>query len=228
MKDNKHQILIGYSLKLFCDGLESLIKGFDEFTVVKSLPYNYELIELIKELNDLDILIIELNCPTKYDLALVHKIIDTSLLMKILLISNKPRSKICSNLIESGISAYLLKTCTKHDLLLALNKIIDNKNFYCSEITKAILHENHQSSNELEISLSEREKEILGMLINCKTNNQIALNLGLSENTIKTHRRNIHNKFGVNNLIGMVRYACRANLINFGQDDFCIDCPHCS
>jgi len=228
LKDNKHQILIGYSLKLFCDGLESMLNGFDEFNVVKSLPYNYDLIELLTLSNDIDILIIELNCPTKYDLSIIYKLVEVSPTIKIFLISHKPRTKISSKLIEMGIGAYVLKTCTKQDILMALYKIIDNKNFYCSEITRAILHENNHLENDPEIRLSEREKEILAMLINCKTNNQIATNLGLSENTIKTHRRNIHNKFGVKNLIGLVRYACRANLINFGQDDFCSACPHCS
>lgn len=228
METKKHRIVISYSLKLFCDGLESLINGFHEFVVVDCIPYNEGLIGYLKHPQAFDVLIVESNHPTKGDLVYVNQIVETFPSLKILLISNKMRSRISSNLIEKGVNGYILKTCTKQDLFLALTKVLDGKNFYCPELTKAILHENHHSVHAPDINLSEREKEVLAMLISCKTNYQIATNLGLSENTIKTHRRNIQNKFGVNNLIGMVRYACRANLIDFGHDDFCADCPHCS
>jgi len=50
--------------------------------------------------------------------------------------------------------------------------------------------------------------------------------LNLSENTVKTHRRNIHLKFGVSNLLGMVAHAYRSNLIDTENDEVCYGCPH--
>jgi len=225
MKNSKLQVLFGYSMKLFCDGLECMVQSFNGFELRGSLPFGKELTVFLKLSNNIDILFVEIMCPTRNDLEIIKEIMKISPLVKIFLISNRPQGKISTELIDAGISAYLLKSCNKQDLLSALEKIIDNKNYYCTEITKAILLANNHSNNTQQINLSEREEEVLGLLINCNTNKQIAENLSLSENTIKTHRRNIHAKFGVNNLIGMVRYACRANLISHGTDDYCKYCP---
>lgn len=224
----KNQIVIGYTAKLFSDGLESMIEEFDGFAVLDRAPVGKALLDLLKPLNDVDILIIELNYPGNNDLVNLRSLLTAFPLIKILLLSYLPRNHMSSKLIECGIDAYLLKSCTRQDMLTALKKLIDNKNYFCSDITKNIMAANKRSQNKAEINLTIREKEILTMLVNCKTNNQIAIKIGLSENTIKTHRRNIQTKFGVNNLLGMVRYACRTNLIDFGVDEFCMECPHCA
>lgn len=223
----KNQIVIGYTSKLFSDGLESMIDGFDEFAVMERAPVGKELFDRLKLVNGVDILIIELNFPGNKDLLNLHSLITTLPLTKIMLLSHLPRNHMSSKLIESGIDAYLLKSCTRQDMLTALNKIRDNKNYFCSDITKNIMTVNKLSQNKKEMELTPRENEILTMLVNCKTSNQIAKKIGLSENTVKTHRRNMLTKFGVNNLVGMVRYACRTNLIDFGGDEFCRECPHC-
>jgi len=223
-----NQIVIGYTNKLFSDGLVSMIGGFDEFAVLKTTPVGKDLLILLKQLNGVDILIIELNKPGISDLVNLRTLLTAFPLIRILLLSHLPRNHLSYKLIDSGIDAYLLKSCNRQDVLTALEKLNENKNYFCSDITKKIMAENNRSQNQEEINLTLREKEILTMLVNCKTNNQIANKIGLSENTVKTHRRNILTKFGVNNLFGMVRYACRASLIDFGGDEFCLECPHCS
>ena len=228
MTQKKHQIIIGYTERMFAQGLESIIDGFDDFIVFEKARVGEKLIALINRLETVEILIVELDHPTKNDLAYITSLVETYPLTQILLVSHQPRNYVGRKLIESGIDAYLLKECSKHDVLIALNKIIDNRNYFCSDITKVLMSSDNDCRIKEEVDLTVREKEILTRLVNSSTNREIGKDLGLSENTIKTHRRNIQAKFGVNNLLGMVRFACRTNLIGFGEDDYCMDCPHLS
>ena len=226
MTQRKKQVVIGYTERMFSQGLESIIDGFDDYIVFDRARIGQKLLALLDRLKSVEILIIEIKYPTQKDLDYITSLVKNYPVIQILLISHLPPINIGRELIESGIDAYLLKECSKHDVLIALNKIVDSKNYFCSDITKVLLSSNRECQVKEETNLTLREKDILAGLVNGRTNGQIGEDLGISENTIKTHRRNIQSKFGVNNLLGMVRFAFRANLIDFREDEFCMNCPH--
>ena len=221
-----HKISIGYTTRLFSDGLEAIIDRFENFTVEFTSPIGKELFNKLANNSFEQILILQVNCPSTRDLDQIKKLIESYPLVKILFLSLLPRTNIGFELIESGISGYLLQSCAKEDLLSALNKISENKPYICSDITQNLFTGKKKDHDKKEYDLTDREKEVLSMLVSSHTNKQIASKLNLSENTVKTHRRNIHTKFGVSNLLGMVRYACRSNLIDFGDDGYCLVCPY--
>jgi len=226
MASRQNQVLIGYSSQLFSNGLESIIDGFDNFSVHSSVPTGEKLKTSLGNNGWPDFLILEVEHPGERDLNYIKMLAETFSSVKILLLSHLPNRHMTGSLLESGISGYLLKSCTWHDLLSALNKMSDDKPYFCSDITKTLLKHNHQQNETQQPSLTGREIEILTMLVQGHTNRFIADDLNLSENTVKTHRRNIQKKFGMSNLLGMVRYACRENLVDFGCADFCTSCPY--
>ena len=220
-----HKVFIGYTMRLFADGLESIIKEFENYSLSSSSQIGKNLIKNLANNSHSDILILEINCPGTRELEYIRNLKDKFPQQKILLLSLLPRHSIGIELLESGIMGYLLKSCSKQDLLTALNKFTEDKPHFCSDIIMNLLNGKTGHHDRNDRSLTDREKEILSLLVNSQTNKQIARRLKLSENTIKSHRRNIQAKFGVSNLLGMVRYACRSNLIDFGDDKFCMDCP---
>ena len=221
-----HKISIAYTTRLISDGLEAIIERLENFSVEFTSPIGKELFSKLANNSFEQILILQVNCPSTRDLDQIKKLIESYPLLKILFLSLMPRTNIGFELIESGISGYLLKSCTKEDLFSALNKISENKPYICSDISKNLFTGKKKDHDKKEYDLTDREKEVLSMLVSSHTNKQIAFKLNLSENTVKTHRRNIHTKFGVSNLLGMVRYACRSNLIDFGDDGYCLVCPY--
>lgn len=226
MSDQNKNIFIGYTTRLFVHGLESIIQGFENFNLVDIVPIGKDLFTSLTLTGSHEILILEVNCPGKRDLELIKKLNKSFPMIRILLLSLLPRTDIGIQLLESGLSGYLLKSCGKDDLLSALNKIIEHKPYFCSDITQNLFTRKNMDQVYTDIKLTHREKEVLSFLVNSNTNKEIALKLNLSENTVKTHRRNIQSKFGVSNLLGMVRYACRSNLIDFGDDGYCLVCPY--
>lgn len=221
-----NRISIAYSSKLFADGLESMIKDHVKFNLAFTFPAGDELISHLENHTFEHIMVLELDCPGRTDLDLIHKLKKSFPLVRVLLVSQMPRHKIGNELIGSGISGYLLKSCTKQDLFTAMDKITENKPYICSVITRQLFAGGKEDPEEKGYDLTEREKEVLTMLANNYTNKQIAFKLNLSENTVKTHRRNILSKFGVSNLLGMITFAYRSNLINVGSSEHCYGCPH--
>jgi DNA-binding NarL/FixJ family response regulator len=225
MINKKHQVVIGYTHELCSEGLEAMIDSSDDFAIHGIFPVS-KLAEHLKTKNSADIIIIELRCPGNRDLNFMIQLKKEHPLIRIMLISLQPCLALSKKLIDSGIEAFILKSCSKADMFAALRKIAEGKSYYCSDIIKSFLTPNSTTGKKTEIELTQREVEVLGQLAAGKSNSKIAKELKLSENTVKTHRKNILAKFGVNNLIGMIRFACRARLLDYGSDGFCEGCPH--
>ena len=227
MASIKHQVVIAYTQKLCSEGLESMIECSNDFAIRGMVPVN-NLAEFLKTKNSFEILLIELRYPNKGDMNLLIQLKKEHPGLRIMLISLRPCIDLSRKLIDIGIDAFILKSCSKSDMFAAMYKILDGNNFFCSEIIKSIVYTNGNSSEMKEISLTQRETEVLSLLVNGKTNLHIAEKLSLSENTVKSHRKNILAKFGATNLIGMIRYACRARLLDYDPSGFCTGCPHFS
>lgn len=224
MNSSNYQVLIGYTSRLFSHGLEAILEHFENFSLFGSALVGERLTSALGANGMPDFLILETDTPRERDLSYIGFLAERFPSVKILLISQLAHRQMTAKLLESGISGYLLKSCTSKDLLTALLKMSEEKPYFCSDITKTLLASSNSQTEPEEYALTERETEILALLVQSHTNKYIADNLSISENTVKTHRRNIQKKFGVSNLLGMVRYACRENLVDFGCDEFCKSC----
>ena len=226
MSIRKNHVIIAYTSRLFSHGLERIIDGFEKFTVVGSFPVGDKLNPTLVNHGTPDFLIIEIDIPGKGDLEYIRLLTQMHTSVRILLISHLSNRQITGELLESGILGYILKSCSSEDVLSALKKMLENTPYFCSHITKTLLSSSGSNQNPDEQILTVRELEVLSLLVQSYTNKYIADNLQISENTVKTHRRNIQKKFGVSNLLGLVRFACREQLIDFGCEEFCTTCPH--
>ena len=206
-----------------------MIKSFEGFEVLHSILIDDLLNHFVKKRNGPKILILELDTPKKRDLLLIKSTLEARPDLLILLLTTTPSPSISFELIESGISAYILKSCQSTDLLSALDKMISGKNFFCSTITKKLISEKGYNGQHKTLSLlTQREKEILVMLVNNSSTGEAAEKLSISQNTVKTHKRNIQAKLGIHSMIGMLLYAVRNSLVEVGYHDLCSTCPHYS
>jgi len=225
---NKYQnIFIGYTTRIFSDALEVMIESFGGFRVIRMAPVGTSLIETLQNMKETGILILELNCPGSKDIEHIQYLSNSFPHLKILLLIYRFPKRLSGNIFDTGIDGCVLKSCTRQDLHTALTRLVRDEIFFCSGVAKEILEQRKSDLVDDEHHLTLREKEILALMVSGETSQIIATHLGLSENTVKTHRRNIQTKFGVNNLVGMIRYACRTGLLDFGNGTFCLSCPYC-
>ena len=218
-------ILIGYDDKLIYEGLASLLSSKSSYNVMCGVRNGEDLFKRIK-INEPKIIIIELGVPNKIAVEYLKNLHSEYPFIQLMLISSICNNGNISSVMESGISSFLLKNCNKEDLFNAIDHLEDGKKYFCSTITQFLLKEYQEFKHSEDEFLTHRELEVLQNLVVGDSNKEIAANLKISESTVKTHRKNLMAKMGTNNLISLVRYACRNNLIEFGLEPSCVGCPY--
>jgi DNA-binding NarL/FixJ family response regulator len=116
----------------------------------------------------------------------------------------------------NGVQGYLLKTCSKTELLNAIHIVHKGGKYFSNETTLALLENDlsKKANKIIEEQLSKREKEILILIAKEQNNSSIAEQLHISIHTVNTHRRNLLLKLGVKNTAGLVAYAFQKNLLD--------------
>jgi DNA-binding NarL/FixJ family response regulator len=218
--------LVGYHNRLCADGIKSIILNTFHDLNIDIAKNGNSVFNALKSKN-YDLLIIDLIYPGCDTVNYLTEIKRANKKTKVLLISDLIQNGMLVDIINSGVDGYILHNCNSNDLETAISKIMDNQQYICTTITTQVLHNMRESRSERDlIQMTSREKEVLSYLVKMHSNKSIAEKLSISELTVKTHRKNLMKKFGSKNLISLVRYACRENLINGEDDEFCKGCPH--
>ncbi len=164
-----------------------------------------------------DIIVLEVEQANSFTIAYIDNVKCHFPGLPLFLIASEMKKGMTENIIDSGISGFIFKSGTRDELLKGLSRLRSNDRYFCTGISELLLDDFQDLNNDNEEFLTYREKQILELLIDGETNHRIAGILRISENTVKTHRRNIMEKFGTKNLLGMIRYAYEKNLIARNQ-----------
>jgi len=119
--------------------------------------------------------------------------------------------------LKAGAKAYLLKDSAEGDLIDAIQTVHAGKTFFSPEITKMLMEDyvrevRSRGADESYDLLTSREREILQLLVELKSNKEIAQLLNLSLYTVETHRRNLNEKLNLHSLPELILYAVRKGL----------------
>ena len=202
---------------LFRKAMVNLLRSFERITDVKDAENGKELLTLIKyEIPD--VVIVDLQMPvmdgTETSTIILQKYPD----VKIIILTMHDSNKFILHMMDLGVHAFLLKNTEPDELEKAIYAVAD-KDFYHNDLVVAVLRKN---VNERKMGqrptfqiaeLTEREKEILLLICQELTMKEIGQRLFLSENTVRNHRVNIMEKVGVNNIVGLIKYAYEVGVV---------------
>ncbi len=159
------------------------------------------------KIHKIDLLITDYEMPEMngIDLFLASKEIQP--LLKGILLSMHDESSVVKRCMKAGMSGFLLKNVNQHELKHAIKKITEGHTYVSAELTQKLMEENEIPA------LSEREMEVLKLIIKEYTNKQIADSLSISERTVETYRKNLFKKANTNNIVGLVKFAYSNKLV---------------
>ena len=213
----KNTVSIIYSQRLIAEALKSIIENETEFRVVKMLNF-----KLREEIEKNSTVLFEINYPNALLIDFVLKLKSQG--YKIFIVGLIQLNDLVGELLNSGVDAYVLKSCSKRNLIMAFDQLANEKKYFCSSITESLNKKLNNISENKQAELTEREREILKGIVNFKSTNQIADILNISIATVRTHRKNIMSKFGSKNYIGLLRRACSLGLLTDDDHNFCEGC----
>lgn len=200
-----HQIMI--------DGIKALLKNEREFAIISETTKPLTVIDLIgKKIPD--IIIADISMPELNGIELTKLIKKKYPEVKVLALSMHNDKQTITEMLQAGISGFVLKNTGKKELIDALGKIADGGMYFSEAITLEIMRSTATvSAPHGETNLTAREIEIV-KLIGAELNNaQIGEKLFISERTVETHRKNIFRKINVKSVAGLMKFALEKGII---------------
>lgn len=173
-----------------------------------------------------DLLILDISIPTLSGIEVTRKVRKYQPQIKIIILSRHDNEEYIKQLIKYGIHGYVLKDDAGNDLLKAIESVLQDHTYLSPRITKHLLNEfslklDKSSKKQKESSeipdtfsvLSNREREILKLIAEGKSNTEIAESLWISPRTAKVHRANIMKKLNIHKVTDLVKYAIKCGIV---------------
>ncbi len=199
-------------------GLRVLLESHANFSVIAEAGNGREAIEKIEE-NQPDVAVIDVAMPNLNGIEAARQITTRFPGVAIIILSMHSDESYVLRALRAGARGYLLKDAPEADLLRAIEAVHQGKAYFSPAISKMLVEDyvrqlqqrGEEDSYEL---LTTREREVLQLLAEGKTNKETASALGLSLHTIETHRSNILEKLNLHGTPELILYAVRKGVIS--------------
>ncbi|MBV6645522.1 MAG: response regulator transcription factor [Cyclobacteriaceae bacterium] len=203
------KILIVDDHQLMIDGIMELLQNHGNHTIVGTTTKAVHVLEMLKN-TKVDMLISDVNMPEMKGPELISKVKTTYPELKVIALSMHQEKHIVKDVLKAGADSYVLKHSTQNELIEAIEKTMLGETFVSAAVTKMLVDDvKYPSIEEL---LSEREREIIKLVVKEYTGKQIAEELFISEKTVETHKRNIFRKTNTSTLVGLTKFAIEHQL----------------
>ena len=185
---------------------EIIMEHFDDATVDVTFR-GYELLNKITD-NDYDIVLLDISLPDINGLEVLKEIRKRNRKLPVLILSMYPEENYAARALKGGAQGYLTKASASDELILAVRKILSGKKYISPAFAeKMMLDFESDTEKPLHENLSNRELQVLSMIGTGKAVKEIAGELHLSTNTIRTFRTRILEKIGVKGTSELIHYA---------------------
>jgi DNA-binding NarL/FixJ family response regulator len=211
------RILLADDHSLLREGLRLLLEKQPEFAVVGEAGDGREAVRLAEELKP-DVVVMDIAMPELNGIEATLRIVNGLPRTSVLILSMHHDESYVARALKAGARGYLLKDSLKADLLNAVQAVTEGRSFFSPKVSR-ILQEDYMrklTGGDVEDSfdlLTDREREILQLVAEGKTNKEVASRLGLSVHTVDTHRGNILQKLNLHSVPELILYAVRKKII---------------
>ncbi|MBP6584993.1 MAG: response regulator transcription factor [Flavobacterium sp.] len=209
---NEIKVIIADDHKLFRNGLEELLRKYDDIKIIKSVGDGIEFMNCVKNQIDADVVLLDITMPNMDGFQVLKELKTVNTTIKPVIISMYNDGNYIAKCAKMGAYGYLLKNTDESELVLAIRTVSKGKKYFSAEISEKMI--NFMSTQSIsENILSNKETEVLGLLSKGLTTNEIAAKLYVSSRTIETHRGNILKKLEVKNTAELIKKATEMNMI---------------
>tara|TARA_B110001469_G_scaffold98972_1_gene95840 strand:+ start:1326 stop:1994 length:669 start_codon:yes stop_codon:yes gene_type:complete len=211
-KNKTINIIIADDHTIFLEGITALISS-EYINVVANCKNGQEVLDFLKK-QEFDLVISDINMPVMDGITLVKKITKLYPKTKTMMLSMYEERHIINKAIKAGANGYMSKNAGKKELLNAIENCMKGEKVTFkrqSTFTQKSIQNTDKSI--IEISLTNRERQILKLITQEATNTDISLSLNISKRTVEAHKKNIFLKLGATNTIGLVKIALKSKLL---------------
>jgi two-component system, NarL family, response regulator NreC len=214
---NSIRILLADDHDVVRKGLRYILQRQEGTDVIGEARDGREAVRLAEKLQP-DLVIMDIAMPLLSGIEATAQIVKSSPKIKVIMLSMHSDETYLVRILTAGAKGYLLKESTESDLIPAVKAVLQGKPYFSAQIAQTLLEDymrqlQQRGLNDSYDLLTDREREVLQLLAEGKSNKEVATLLNLSVYTIETHRTNLMQKLNLHNTAELVLYAVRKKLI---------------
>jgi DNA-binding NarL/FixJ family response regulator len=204
-----HQIII--------DGLKGLLEGEENIGNLYEALTGADTLKIAAE-EAVDLILLDINLPDKSGFDICQELKSNPDAPKIIALTMHGNAGYINKMIKSGVDGYILKNTGRDELLKAVYSVMEGERYFSKEVTDSLIAGTLQTkkpkTSDFIQKLTRREKEILQLIIEECTTDEIAEKLFISSTTVITHRKSLLRKLNAKNVAGLVKKAFEFGLLD--------------
>lgn len=211
------KVILADDHRMFTDALSVFFNDESGVLLCGSVTDGTALLALLETVQP-DVILMDINMPGMNGIEATSHIRKKFPHIKILIVTMYRTKEFIVNLYNLGVHGYLLKNTGRDELLQAVKTVCEGGTYFGAEVAETITHDtgylrtNH--FKELGVTFSKREKEIVRLLADGLSTQEVADQIFLSYYTVETHRKNLLNKLNLKNTAELVKYAAQLGLLD--------------
>jgi DNA-binding NarL/FixJ family response regulator len=208
-------ILLADDHALVRDGLRALLEREQDMQLVAEASDGRQAVELAKEMRP-DVALIDAAMPVLNGIEATRQIASALPDTKIIALSMHSDRRFVSGMLTAGAVGFVLKECAYEELIEGVRAVINNQTFLSAKIVNIVTEGFVAGAKGAQPSpcgqLTQREREVLQLLVEGKTTKEIAEGLDVSVKTVETHRRHIMEKLDMRSVAELTKFAIREGM----------------
>lgn len=214
---SRTRVMIADDHGIVRQGLRAVLTRDPGLEVVGESADGREAVRLAEELNA-DIVIMDISMPQLNGIEATTRIVRNNPKTGVVILSMHSDETYLLRALDAGARGYLLKDTADGDLIHAIHAVSAGKTYFSEAITKTLAEDYMRNMEQRKLTdswdlLTDREKEVLQLVAEGKSNKEAATALGLSSYTVESHRNNMMQKLNLHNTAEIVLYAVRKKII---------------
>ncbi len=213
--NKKIRIYLADDHRILREGLKMILKTHSPFEIIGEAGEGVKALEEIETLKP-DLAILDISMPGMTGIEVSRHILKKDKRIKIIILSRHDNEEYVKQTLKYGVHGYVLKDDAGEDLLQAVESVMGGKTYLSPRISSRFA-DNHElpSSSKTEAlpELTNREREIVKLIAEGNSNEQIAKVLHISPSTAKAHRANTMKKLGLHKAADIVKYAIKEGIL---------------
>ena len=215
---NRLRILVADDHPVFRLGLCSLLSSHEGWEICGEAGDGRQAVEKCKGLKP-DLLILDICLPHLNGVDAARQILNNNPAQKILVVTDVNSEQVVQDCLAAGVRGWIFKSDAIKDLTLAVEELLRNKPAFSKQVSDLIMEgylQRHNGASAVpEVSrLTSREREVLQLLSEGRTNKEISTTLNVAVKTIETHRSHMMSKLKLHSVAELVMYAVRNDIIH--------------
>ena len=201
-------VLIADDHPVFRRGLKALLASMDGVELIGEATDGATAISMAEELQP-DLILMDLQMPAGGGLAATRSIARTSPNIRILVVTMFEDDDSVFAAMRAGARGYVLKDAPTDELVGAIETVHSGEAYFSGPVAKIALNQYVADADESRpvAKLSDREREVLALIAEGKSNKEIAMHLGIGVRTTETHRERIMRKLDIHSVAGLTKFA---------------------